>query len=58
MELYLYIALFAPLVGSLFSALFGASPKTMWTGLIASGLLFLSFVASTILLVHILTTKQ
>ncbi len=54
MELYLYIALFAPLVGSLFSALFGASPKTIWTGLVATGLLFLSFVASTILLVHIL----
>jgi len=55
MELYLYIALFAPLVGSLFSALFGASPKTIWTGLVATGLLFLSFVASTILLVHILS---
>ncbi|RLA73328.1 MAG: NADH-quinone oxidoreductase subunit L [Epsilonproteobacteria bacterium] len=55
MELYLYIALFAPLVGSLFSALFGASPKTIWTGLVATGLLFLSFVASSILLVHILS---
>jgi NADH-quinone oxidoreductase subunit L len=28
MELYLYIALFAPLVGSLYAALFSASPKS------------------------------
>ncbi len=55
MEMYLYIALFAPLVGSLFAALFGATPKTLWTGVVTSGLLFASFVASTILLVHILS---
>jgi NADH-quinone oxidoreductase subunit L len=54
MELYLYIALFAPLAGSLFAAIFGAKPKTMIAGVVPSGLLFASFVASTILLVHIL----
>jgi NADH-quinone oxidoreductase subunit L len=54
MEIYLYIALFAPLVGSLFSALFGASPKTKVTGIVASGLLFVSFVSSSILLSYVL----
>ena len=54
MELYLYIALFAPLVGSLFSALFGMSPKTNITGYIASGLLFTSFLSSLVLLNYVL----
>jgi len=54
MELYLYIALFAPLVGSLFAALFAASPKTLLTGYVTSGLLFTSFVSSAILLSHVL----
>jgi NADH-quinone oxidoreductase subunit L len=54
MEFYLYLALFSPLVGSLIAALFGAKPKTLFTGLVTSGLLFTSFVASTILLIHIL----
>ncbi len=55
MEVYLYIALFSPLVGSLFAALFGASPKTIITGIVPSLLLFTSLVASTILLVNILS---
>ncbi|MGD9970764.1 MAG: NADH-quinone oxidoreductase subunit L [Sulfuricurvum sp.] len=54
MELYLYIALFAPLTGSLFAALFGASPKTYITGYVTSGLLFTSFVSSAILLSYVL----
>ena len=54
MELYLYIALFAPLTGSLFAALFGARPKLMIAGIVPSALLFASFVASTILLGHVL----
>ena len=54
MEMYLYIALFSPLVGSLFAAMFGMSKKTLWAGLVPSALLFTSFVSSTILLVHIL----
>ncbi|MDD2790167.1 MAG: NADH-quinone oxidoreductase subunit L [Sulfurimonas sp.] len=55
MEFYLYLALFAPLAGSLFAALFGASPKTIVAGLVPSILLFVSFVSSTVLLVHILS---
>jgi NADH-quinone oxidoreductase subunit L len=54
MEIYLYIALFAPLVGSLFAALFGASPKTSITGIVASALLFTSFVSSAILLNYVM----
>ena len=55
MEIYLYLALFSPLVGSLFAGLFGASPKTIVAGVVPTLLLFTSFVASTILLVHILS---
>ena len=55
MEKYLYIALFAPLVGSMFAALFGAKPKTVIAGLIPSILLLVSLVASSVLLVHILS---
>ncbi len=54
MELYLYIALFAPLVSSLFSALFTATPKKMFTGVVASGLIISALVSSIVLLVHIL----
>jgi len=54
MEKYLYIALFAPLVGSLFSALFTATPKKLFTGIVASLLLFTSLASSTVLLVYIL----
>ena len=55
MEFYLYLALFAPLAGSLFAALFGASPKTLLAGLVPSLLLFTSLVSSTVLLVYILS---
>jgi len=55
MEKYLYIALFAPLVSSLFSALFTATPKKQFTGIVGSLLIFASFVSSSILLVHILS---
>lgn len=55
MELYLYIALFAPLVGSLYAALFGASPKSQHVGIVASGLLFSSFVSSAILLSYVMS---
>ncbi|RUM66202.1 MAG: NADH-quinone oxidoreductase subunit L [Sulfurimonas sp.] len=54
MEMYLYIALFAPLVGSLFAALFGASPKTLIAGIVPSALLFISFLSSLVLLVHVI----
>ena len=52
--MYLYIALFAPLTGSLFAALFGAAPKTLWTGVVTSALLFASFLASVTLFIHLL----
>ncbi|MFT7860262.1 MAG: NADH-quinone oxidoreductase subunit L [Sulfurimonas sp.] len=54
MEKYLYIALFAPLVSSLFSALFTATPKKTFTGIVGSFLIFVSFVSSSILLAYIL----
>ena len=54
MEKYLYIALFAPLVSSLFAALFTATPKKQFVGIIASILIFTAFISSSILLVHIL----
>ncbi|WP_373035088.1 NADH-quinone oxidoreductase subunit L [Sulfurimonas sp.] len=58
MEVLLYTALFAPLVGSLFAALFGAKPKTLITGVVTSALLGLSLIASTILLIFVLSTGQ
>ena len=56
MENYLYIALFAPLIGSLFAALFGNTPKKLFTGLITSALLATSLVASLNLLYYVFTT--
>jgi NADH-quinone oxidoreductase subunit L len=56
MEGFLYTALFAPLVGSLIAALFGNSPKKLFVGLIASGLLATAMVASLVLLMDIFTT--
>ena len=53
MENYVYTALFAPLAGSLFAALFSQRPKTLITGIVTSTLLFVSFVASVILLNHV-----
>ncbi len=54
MEKYLYIALFAPLVSSLFAALFTATPKKQFVGIVASLLIFAAFLSSSTLLVHIL----
>lgn len=53
MENYLYIALFAPLVGSLVAALFAQRPKELFTGLFTSGLIFISFISSMILLNYV-----
>jgi NADH-quinone oxidoreductase subunit L len=50
METLLYIALFAPLVSSMFSALFATTPKKTFVGVIASLLIFTSFVSSSLLL--------
>lgn len=54
MELYLYLALFSPLVGSLFAAIFGATPKKLFTGIVTSSLLIVSFISSSILLFSLL----
>jgi len=56
MELFLYTALFSPLVGSLFAALFGASPKTKIAGIVPSVLLGVSFISSLVLLVLVMLT--
>ena len=56
MESYLYIALFAPLVGSLIAALFGNTPKKLFIGMITSGLLAVSLIASLNLLYYVFTT--
>jgi NADH-quinone oxidoreductase subunit L len=53
MEKYVYIALFAPLVSSIFAALFGMSSKKGFVGVIASLLLVISFIASATLASHI-----
>ncbi|WP_419766249.1 MAG: NADH-quinone oxidoreductase subunit L [Arcobacter sp.] len=58
MEKFIYIALFAPLVGSLVAALFSMKPKTLFTGIFTSFMLAVSFVASLVLLFHIFTTGE
>ena len=50
MEKYIYIALFAPLVGSLVAALFSMQPKTLFTGWFTSFMLAVSMYASLYLL--------
>jgi len=50
MEILLYTALFAPLVSSLFAALFTATPKKKFVGVIASSLIFTALLSSTILM--------
>jgi len=58
MENFVYIALFAPFASSMFAALFGMSPKQTFVGVIASLLLFTSFLASASLAFYIWTTGQ
>jgi len=55
MEKYLYTALFAPLVSSLFVALFAARPKMLFTGIVASMLITISMIASFVLLIDVNT---
>ncbi|MBN1838921.1 MAG: NADH-quinone oxidoreductase subunit L [Campylobacterales bacterium] len=55
MEKYLYTALFAPLVSSLFVALFASRPKMLFTGVIASILIAISMVSSFVLLIDVNT---
>ena len=56
MEKYIYIALFAPLVGSLISALFSMQKKTLFTGLFTSFMLAVSMYASLYLLYFVYTS--
>ena len=56
MENYLYIALFAPLVGSLFATLFANTPKKQFVGVVTSALLGLSLLVSLKLLYFIYAT--
>jgi len=58
MENLVYIALFAPFVSSMFAALFGMSPRQTFVGVVASLLLFTSFLASATLAYHIMTTGE
>ena len=53
MEKYLYIALFSPLVGSLFASLFTAKKKNLITGIVTSLLLAVSFISSFMLLLEV-----
>ncbi|QKF68435.1 NADH:quinone oxidoreductase I, membrane subunit L [Arcobacter venerupis] len=56
MEKYIYIALFAPLVGSLVAALFSMQVKTAFTGWFTSFMLAVSMYASLYLLYFVYTT--
>ena len=56
MEKYIYIALFAPLVGSLVAALFSMQTKMLFTGWFTSFMLAVSMFASLHLLYFVYTT--
>ena len=56
MEKFIYIALFAPLVGSLIAALFATQSKTVFTGWFTSFMLAVSMYASLKLLYFVYTT--
>ena len=56
MESLLYIALFAPLAGSVFAGMLGARDKMLIAGLVPSILLLISMVASLTLLTFVMNT--
>jgi NADH-quinone oxidoreductase subunit L len=58
MESLVYIALFAPFVGSLFAAIFGMSERKIFVGIVASLLIALAFIASATLACHLYTTGE
>jgi NADH-quinone oxidoreductase subunit L len=58
MEKYIYIALFAPLVGSLIAALFSTQKKVAFTGWFTSFMLAVSMIASINLLAFVYTTDS
>ena len=58
MENLVYIALFAPFVGSLFAALFGMTERKIFVGVVGSTLIGLSFTASAILAYNLYVTGE
>lgn len=56
MEKYIWIVLFAPLVGSLVAALFATKGKVLFTGLFTSFMLAVSMYAALKLLIDVYTT--
>jgi len=58
MESLVYIALFAPFAGSLFASFFGMSERQIFVGIIASTLLFISFLASAFLASNLYMTGE
>ena len=58
MENLVYVALFAPFVGSLFASLFGMSERKMFVGYVASALLATAFAASATLAYNLFTTGE
>ncbi len=58
MENLVYIALFAPLVSSLFAALFAQRPKTYLVGAVTSILIGISLIASLNLLVYLMENPK
>jgi len=58
MENLVYLALFAPFASSMFAALFGMSKRQTFVGIIASLLLFTSFLAAATLAYHVYTTGE
>lgn len=53
MEKYLYIALFAPLIGSLFSSVFAMNKKNIAVGIMSSIFIAFSFISSLMLLAYV-----
>jgi len=58
MESLVYVALFAPFAGSLFASLFGMSERQIFVGIVASALLFISFLASVFLAANLFITGE
>lgn len=56
MENLVYIALFAPFVGSLFAAMFGMSQRQIFVGVVAAILIGIAFVSSLLLAINLYTT--
>jgi len=58
MESLVYVALFAPFAGSLFASMFGMSERQIFVGIVASSLLFISFLASAFLAANLYMTGE